>query len=105
MVTLKNKQRRMRAFNLDSPFFVKRHGETLYGRPEALTLLSLERRENLPDAVLACTEIKAALDSDTLRAYPSPEPAGILKQSEDRPKPGVNTEPKRSARRRSDGGD
>jgi len=75
MVTLKNKQRRMRTFNLDAPFFVKRHGETLYGRPETLTLLALERREGVPDAVLACTEVKAAIGQGNLRVYKQAESA------------------------------
>ena len=67
MVTLKNKQRRMRTFNLDAPYFVKRRNVTRIGKPETLTLLSLERREGLPDAITSCTEIKAALDARTLR--------------------------------------
>lgn len=75
MITLKNKLRRMRAFNLDAPFFVKRHGETLYGRPETLTLLALERRVDLPDALLACTEIKTAIGQGNLRVYKQAEPA------------------------------
>lgn len=103
MVTLKNKQRRMRTFNLDAPFFVKRHGETLYGRPETLTLLSLERRENLPDAITSCTEIKAARDAGTLRVYPSPEPASKPKAEEKSPapKPGPKPGPKKATRRRA----
>lgn len=95
MVTLKNKLRRMRTFNLDAPFFVKRHGETLYGRAETLTLLSLERREGVLDAVLACTEIKAARDAGTLRVYPSPEPTSEPK-AEEKP-PAVVPEPKADA--------
>lgn len=94
MITLKNKLRRMRTFNLDAPFFVKRHGETLYGRPETLTLLALERRE-VEDAVLACTEIKAARDVGTLRVYPSvesasePEPIKSAKESKPETTPEV----------------
>lgn len=83
MATLKNKQRRMRTFNLDAPYFVKRHGETLHGRPETLTLLALERREGVDDAVLACTEVKAALAAGDLRVIADraaePEPAVAAK--------------------------
>jgi len=108
MITLKNKQRRMRTFNLDAPFFVKRHGDTLYGRAEVLTLLSLERREGLPDAITGCTEIKAAVDSGNLRVYPSPEPASEPKAKEkplavepkaEATKPKPVAEPKPAARK------
>jgi len=102
MITLKNKQRRMRTFNLDAPFFVKRHGETLYGRPETLTLLALERRENVPDAVLSCTEIKAARDAGTLRVYASPEPTSQPKPEASAPTtvstPEPASEPKAEAK-------
>ena len=96
MVTLKNKQRRMRTFNLDAPYFVKRHGETLYGRPETLTLLALERRKGLPDAITSCTEIKAARDAGTLRVYPSPEPTSEPKAEEKPPPAGPKAEAPKS---------
>lgn len=103
MVTLKNKLRRMRTFNLDAPFFVKRRGETKYGRPETLTLLALERREGLPDAITSCTEIKAAIATSppTLRVYPSAKPASEPKAEgkppavKPGPKPGSKKTPSR----------
>ena len=105
MVTLKNKQRRMRTFNLDAPFFVKRRGETKYGRPETLTLLALERREGLPDAITSCTEIKAALATSppTLRVCkPSPKPASDPKAKAKPPtgEPGPKPAPKKTTSRR-----
>lgn len=95
MVTLKNKQRRMRTFNLDAPFFVKRRDVTRIGKPETLTLLSLERREDLPDAILSCTEIKAARDAGTLRVCkprePSSKPASEGKGKAAAPRPKAAT--------------
>lgn len=102
MVTLKNKLRRMRVFNLDTPFFVKRRDVTQYGQPETLTLLALERREGVPDAVLSCTEVKAAIGQGNLRVYKQAEPASEPKaeakpptvELEPVPKPASEPEPK-----------
>jgi hypothetical protein len=66
-VTLKNKRRRMLVFNLDAPFFVKNRNETGFGQPCTLTMLALERKEGVHDAVLACEEVKAALLKGDLR--------------------------------------
>lgn len=66
MAILKNKRRRIRVFNLDAPFFVKNRNETLWGKPCSLTLLALEQKE-VHDAVLSCTEVKAALAKGDVR--------------------------------------
>jgi hypothetical protein len=90
-VTLKNKKRQTRTFNLEAPFFVKRPDQTPYGKAESVTFLALEKKEGLPDAILSCAEVDAALKSGDLRLLsqtnpaptPEPEPEPELEPDED----------------------
>lgn len=66
MKKLKNLKRRMRCFNLEHPTFVNEQGDNGIGKPEALTMRSLEIVEVHDDALL-CREIKAALTPKTGR--------------------------------------
>ena len=66
MVTLKNKRRQMLVFNLDAPFFVKNRNETEWGKPCSTSFLALEEKE-VHDAVLSCSEVKAAIAKGDLR--------------------------------------
>lgn len=83
MKVLKNKLRQMRSFNLDSRFHSARTANTPPGRPEAITFLALERK-GVEDAVLGCTEIKAALKAGTLRDV-TPEPKAETKPAAPEP--------------------
>jgi len=67
MVKLKNLQRRMRVFNLEHPTFKNAPGGNGAGKPEALTMLSLETQEVHADTLL-CAEVKAALNPSKGRA-------------------------------------
>lgn len=60
MVKVRNLLRRMRVFNLEHPHFTSTQGENGLGKPETLTMLAHEVRE-LPEEVLECREVKAAL--------------------------------------------
>ena len=71
-VTLKNKRRRMATFNLEAPFFKKRMDVTRLGQPEAITFLPLEKKSDLPDAILACAEISSSLKRGDLRNLTPP---------------------------------
>lgn len=68
-VKLKNLQRAMRVFNLESPHFVENQGKNGRGKPESVTFLAHQTLE-LPEQVLECTEIKSAL-KETNRRRPT----------------------------------
>ena len=73
-VTLKNKERRMKAYNLEAPYFVSHRNETKFGKPCAITFLSLEKKEGLPDAILSCAEIAADVQKGKLRVLKQTRP-------------------------------
>ena len=104
-VTLKNTERQMRVFNLRHDIFCRAMGSCgckelavttveenpMTGErmpkpqkrrvPRSLTLLALEKREGLPDAILELPEVKRAVENRSLRvlgqpaAKPVPKPA------------------------------
>jgi hypothetical protein len=75
MVTLKNKRRQMASYNLDAPFFTKNANETPLGQPCAITFLALEKKAELNDAVLSCTEVASALARGDLIVLAQTKPA------------------------------
>ena len=109
-VTLINKQRRMRVFNLDHPSFddsarqmtvnvmeEARDGGRYPRRVRkrvcgSLTLLAREKRHNLPDQIVKVPQIAKAIDEGTL---------SFLVVREEKPATTATTEPKWRSRKRS----
>lgn len=109
MITLINKQKRMRVFNLDHPQFANcattmnmtvveeaRDGRRLPRRIRkhvcgSLTLLAGEKRHGFPDQILKVPQIERAIKEGTL---------AFLKVSEVKPTTTATTETKRRSRRR-----
>lgn len=60
-VALKNLLRQPRAFNLEHPFFRQRKGANGLGKPEVLSMRPRETVRGLPEEVLMCAEVQAAL--------------------------------------------
>ncbi len=73
MISLKNKKRQMLVFNLETEYFCKKKGLNGKDKPESVTFLGLERKNDFPEEILECEEIANAIRS------------GVLRQVENRP--------------------
>jgi hypothetical protein len=100
-VVLKNKRRRMLPFNLEAPFFVKRTDVTRLGQPEVITFMPLEKKEDLPDAILGCAEIHSAIEKGVLRNM-TPPPAA---PKEEKPKAAQPAAAEKTTRRKAGKGE
>jgi len=67
MISLKNKRRQMQVFNLETEHFCKKKGLNGKDKPESITFLGLERKNDLPEEILECMEIGSAIRSGVLR--------------------------------------
>lgn len=78
MIKIKNKNRKMQCYNLETDHFKHQKGENGKGKPESITFLGLEKRD-CPKEVLECEEIKSAVKRGDLRVLGSADKKKVKK--------------------------